>query len=164
MKKILIMLMFIIVLLTGCDPASYYFTKTLYLDKIESIELVEYSNNNYEIVDTSKTDLKFDYEKVKKLETLDTNKINEFLDDFEKIVFHIENESVNEPIGYCLIWHLKNGNFIVFCCTLVAGDRGYSMVSEFDSTCRFIKHYADFASGPHYDDILSKYFPSYILE
>ena len=156
--------MFVAVLLTGCDPTNYYFTKISYLDQIESIELVEYNNNNYKIVDASKTNLKFDYEKVKKLETLDTNKINEFLDDYEKIQFHIKNDSVNEPVGYCLLWYLKNGNFIVFCCTLVDGDRGYSMASEFDSTCRFIKHYAYFASGPHYDNILSKYFSSYILE
>ena len=46
-------------------------------------------------------------------------------------------------------------------CTIIDGDRGYSMVSEFDSTSQFVKHYAYFASEPHYNNILSKYFSSY---
>ena len=163
MKKLYAILIIVILSLSGCaiDPASYYFSKNSYLDKIESIELVKYNNENFEMVDASKTNLKFDYSKVERIETLDPNKIDEFLDDFEKIVFHIENDSVNEPTGYCLLWHLKNGNFIVFSCTIIDGDRGYSMVSEFDSTSQFVKHYAYFASEPHYDNILSKYFSSY---
>ena len=143
MKKIMVMLLFCVLILTGCDPGTYYFAKTSYLDKIESIELVKYNNSNFEMVDSTKVNLKFD---------------------FEKIVFHRENDSVNEPTGYCLLWHLKNRNFIVFCCTLIEDDRGYSMCAEFDSECNFVQHIAYFASGPHYDDVLSKYFSSYILE
>lgn len=164
MKKILLVLLLSVLILTGCDPASYYFKKASYLDRIESIELVKYNNNNFKIVDTTKVNLKFDYKKVNKLEILAPIKINEFLDDFEKIVFHLNNDSVNEPTGYCLLWHLKNGNFIVFSCTLIKGDRGYSMCAEFDSSYNYVQHIAGFASAPHYDKILSKYFYSYILE
>ena len=103
MKKIMVMLLFCVLILTGCDPGTYYFAKTSYLDKIESIELVKYNNSNFEMVDSTKVNLKFDYEKVDRLEILTPNKINLFLDDFEKIVFHRENDSVNEPtdIVYC---------------------------------------------------------------
>ena len=35
------------------------------------------------------------------------------------------------------------------------------MAAEFDANDRFVKHYAYFAAAPHYDDVLSKYFPDY---
>ena len=79
MKKIMVMLLFCVLILTGCDPATYYFVKTSYLDQIESIELVRYNNSNFEMVDSTKVNLKFDYEKVDRLEILTPNKINSFL-------------------------------------------------------------------------------------
>ena len=150
-----------ILLLTGCDPASCYFYKDTYLDKIESIELVKYNNADFEMVDASKVDLKFDYEKVEILEILDSSKIDEFLEDFEEIAFQVENDSVNEPTGYCLLWHLKNGNFIVFSNTLIREDRAYSIAAEFTSTCEFVRHLADLDGGIHYDAVLEKYFSTY---
>ena len=113
------------------------------------------------MVDASETVLKFDHAKVEKIDTLDAQKVEDFLNDFEKIVFHLQDDSVNEPTGYCLLWYLKNGNFLVFSCTLIKGDRGYCMAAEFDANDRFVKHYAYFAARPHYDDVLSKYFPDY---
>ena len=163
-KLILLTLTFILVLLTGCEPPSYYFLKTNYLDEIESIELVKYNNSNFEMVDPSKTVLTFDYKKVEKLETLDSNKIEEFLDDFEEIIFFSLNESVNEPTGYCLLWHMKDGTLSVFSCPIIPGDRGYSMVATFDSTGKFLHHDGYFAAEPHYVLVLSKYFSSYIIE
>ena len=164
MKKIFLLISLLItIVLTGCDPSPYYFSKNEYIHKIERIELVKYRNESYKIVDPSKVTLKFEHEKVEKIETLEYEKIEDFLNDFEKIVFHIENESVNEPTGYCLLWYLKNGNFIVFSCT-IKGDRAYSMASEFDATDKFLRHYAGFASEPHYVDILRKYFSNYNTE
>ncbi|MBQ3572409.1 MAG: hypothetical protein IJA15_06250 [Clostridia bacterium] len=163
-KLILLTLTFIMVLLTGCEPPSFYFLKTNYLDDIESIELVKYNNSNFEMVDPSKTVLTFDYKKVEKLETLDSNKIEEFLDDFEEIIFFHGNKSVNEPTGYCLLWHFKDGTFMVFSCTIIPGDRGYDMVATFDSTGKFLSHGGYFAAEPHYVLVLSKYFSSYIIE
>ena len=46
-KLILLTLTFIMVLLTGCDPPSFWLLKTDYLDDIESIELVKYNNSNF---------------------------------------------------------------------------------------------------------------------
>ena len=123
--------------------------------------MVEYKNEDYKIVDASKDGLKFDPEKVVKVETLNNEKVENFLGDFEKIIFHIENESVNEPIGYCLLWHLKNGNFIVFSSTMIKGDRAYSMVAEFDSDNNFVVHHARFAARPHFEDVLDDYFEMY---
>lgn len=162
MKKMFIWIVIcILTLLCGCDPASYYFKSTEYKDKIQKIELVLYTNESYKMVNPSKESLKFDWRKTQTLEILDESKNADFLLDFQKIVFHISKQSVNEPTGYCLIWHLRNGNFIVFSCTMIAGDRAYDMAAEFDSNNIFIKHYAHFASRPHYENILEKYFEEY---
>ena len=157
-------LILIIILLTGCDPSSYYFDKNDYIVKIESIELVNYRNENYKMVDSNKETLKFDHKKVEKVEILDSEKIEAFLDDFEEIMFFDSSESVNEPTGYCLIWYLKNSNFIVFSCTMIEEDRAYSMAAEFNSSDEFVCHHADFDSMPQYEDLLKKYFEEYDIE
>ena len=163
MKKIKMIFLLLIFSLVSCavDPPTYYFTKNGYIDEIERIELVEYKNESYKMVDTSKDILKFDPEKVVKVETLNNEKVEDFLGDFENIVFHGENESVNEPTGYCLLWHLKNGNFIVFSCTIIKGDRAYSMVAEFDSAYNYVMHYVGFAARPHFEKVVDDYFEMY---
>lgn len=160
-KAILSALILIAFTFAGCDPGSYFFKKIDYIDNIERIELVEYKNENYKMIDASREALIFDPEKVKKIETLGYDEIEQFLYDFEKIAFFVGNDSVNEPTGYCLLWYLENGNFIVFSCTLIENDRAYSMIAEFDSSCNFVKHHASFDSGPHYDNVLNKYFLNY---
>ena len=159
-RKITLFFLMFFFILNSCDPGSIYFNKDTYIDEIERIELVKYNNDNYKMVDSSKVELKFDSSKVEKIEILDDEKTEEFLLDFEKIVFHLENDSVNEPTGYCLIWYLKNGNFIVFSDTSI-GNKAYSMAAEFDASGRFVNHLAHFASRPHYEKILRKYFSSY---
>ena len=162
MKKCLCLVIFsLIVFLTSCDPFEFYFKRDEYFDEIKQIELVKYNNDQYQIVNPSKVVLKFDLSKVERIEVLDDEKIHDFLGEFEKIVFQEEDESVDEPTGYCLLWHLKNGNFIVFSSTLIKGDRAYSMVAEFDSSCNFVRHRAHFAARTHFENVLKKYFENY---
>ena len=162
MRKLMCLFMiFLLIFLVSCDPSTYYFSSSEYADKIEKIELIKYNNEEYKLVDPSEVVLVFDITKVEKIEELDENKIEEFLNEFEQIVFHIESESVKEPTGYCLLWHLKNGNFIVFSCTMIKGDRAYSMVAEFDLNGNFIMHHVNFAARPHFEEVLKKYFKNY---
>jgi hypothetical protein len=76
MKKIKMVFLLLIFCLVSCavDPPTYYFTKNGCIDEIERIELVEYKNESYKMVDTSKDILKFDPEKVVKVETLNNEK------------------------------------------------------------------------------------------
>ena len=113
MKKVVFFLFafFAILGLVGCDPGTCYFFKDTYLDEVERIELVRYKNEDFEMVDASETVLKFDHAKVEKIDTLDAQKVEDFLNDFEKIVFHLQDDSVNEPTGYCLLWYLKKWQF-----------------------------------------------------
>ena len=163
MKKVILLIVLLITsLFFACDPGTYYFHKSEYFDKIERIELIRYNNDNYKMIDASNEDLIFEVSKVEKLEILDDDKTSDFLSDFEKIVFHYENDSVNEPIGYCLLWYLENGHFLIFSCTMIEGDRAYGMAAEFDGENNFVRHYASFAARPHFEDVLDKYFETYI--
>ena len=156
----LLIILLIVFSMSSCDPASYYFRKDIYVDEVVKIELVTYTNETYKMVDPLKTTLKFDLLKAKSIEVLEQDKKGEFLEEFEKIVFHSGNDSVEEPTGYCLLWHLENGNFIVFSGTII-DDRCYSMVAEFSKNGDFVKHHAYFAAVPHYDNVLKKYFDNY---
>ena len=94
---------------------------------------------------------------------LNYENIEAFLEDFEQMEFFEQNTSVDEPTGYCLLWHLKNGNYLVFSSTLIKGDRSYSMAAEFDSDNQFVRHIARLSARPHFELILSKYFTNYSL-
>lgn len=161
MKKICVFIFMVSILLFGCDPAGYYFHKDEYIDKVELIELIKYNNNTYHMIDPSKEIVTYNSEKAIVIEVLDESLEEAFLSSFESIIFHVEDKSTNEPTGYCLLWHLTNGNFIVFSCTMIEGDRAYSMVSEFNSSNEFVMHYGYFAARPYFEKILEKYFKHY---
>lgn len=164
MKKLIVSLLLIVVtVLSGCFGApSFYFFKESDMNNIERIELVYYTNENYKIVDPTEVALKFDPSKAEVVEVLAEDKVDAFLTEFEKIEFHRKDRSVDEPTGYCLLWHLKNGNYIVFSCTLFESERiGYSMVAEFDSSNAFVCHIGFFAAKPHFDLIVGDFFEQY---
>lgn len=159
MKKICIVLLIMLVLLSGCvvDPEAYYFDA----DEIESataIQLVSYTNYNpTEIRVYEDTVLRFDISNVIVINQLEKDKFRSFAQDLSTIVFHVENISVDEPIGYALLIYI-NKKIIVLSCTSGI-DYGYSMVASFDEKGNFIEHIACFADKNSYDDrILKKYF------
>ena len=153
-------------MLVACDPTFVHFEADIYCDKVEYVELVRYDNDNFKIVNGKKTTLKFDRTKAIQIEILDDSKLESFLLDFEEIIFSLESSSTNEPSGYCLLWHLNNGNFIVFSITCKSSigcksEIAYSMAAEFDSESNFIKHYANWNSEDRYESLLKKYFKNY---
>ena len=75
--------------------------------------LIQYTNETYKMVKPSETVLEFNPSKINSIETLGKNKIAEFLYDFEKIVFHLENQSnmvdkYNIGSGYIIQENVEN--------------------------------------------------------
>ncbi len=161
MKRISFVIYFLMVstlCLTACDPASYRFDYEYIVDNVVKIELVECENDNPKNIHVdSNTILKFNYNEIKKIKQLDASKFNGFIDELSKVTFHLENRSVNAPVGFAVLIHLKNNETIVLSCTNIGGT-GYSMVAKFSSNCDFIKHIAYFADKHSYDEIVKKYF------
>lgn len=162
MKKmwLFILLMFCSVELVGCavDPGSYYFNADDLMEKVIKIELVECINENPKLIIVKENSLpSFDFNKVKLVKELEEEKIQDFLNELSTVIFHIENESVNSPVGYAVLIYLQNNEIIVLSCTII-NKIGYSMVASFTYEGNFIKHIVVFANEPKFKKILLKYF------
>lgn len=162
MKKtfMIILIGAIIFLLMGCavDPPTYYFDADEMLEKVIKIELVECENNNPTRIYISDNVIpSFDISTVKVIRELSDDKVDDFINELSTVTFHIENESVNSPVGYAVLIYTENNEIIVLSCT-VLNDGAYSMVSTFTVDGKFINHIAGFADEPKYRKILEKYF------
>lgn len=161
MRKFILVFMIIVLLpivLTGCDPATYYFDSNALIANTIKIELVECKNDKPEMIEVNEENItSFDYNNVELLDSLDKSQFESFIMELSSIAFHLENFSVNKPIGKTLVLHQKNGDMIVLSCTLI-DDLGYSFVSKFDSNNNYIAHIAYFADRPQFESLLNAYF------
>lgn len=160
MKKILLVvtIIFSIICLTACDPASYHFNYDELLGDTERIELIQYENQNPSIikVDNNAT-LIFELERMQVKKVLSSVENSKFLEDLSTITFHLVNSSADSPTGKCVRIVLKNGNFIIISCSLV-NETSYSFVAEFSEQGKFVRHIAHFADRPKYEKLLNNYF------
>ena len=146
------------IVLTGCDPATYYFDADVLISNTIKIELVECKNDKPELIEINEKKItSFDYDNVEVIDSLDYSQFESFITKLSSITFHKENYSVNKPIGRTLILHQKNGDMIVLSCTVIDGI-GYSFVSKFDSNNNYITHIAKFADRPQFESLLNTYF------
>lgn len=157
---IFLIVMILIFCLTGCvtDPPTYYFEANYIIENATKIELVECKNDKpKEVIVDDSTILNFDINDVVVIKELEKSKFEDFAMDLSSITFHIENKSVNSPLGYAVIIYLKNKEIIVLSCTIV-NYIGYSMVATFTVDGEFISHIATFADEPKFKKLLERYF------
>lgn len=160
MKKFILsfLLICVLILACGCDPGSYYFDDESLTEQVKRVELIDYENDNPIMIDvTDDTELIFERDKMKILEVLDEEKIDEFLKDLSVIIFHLINQSAESPVGRGIRLVFSDEGYIVISCTKV-GRRGYSFVAEFDKNDEFIQHIADVCDKPSLDRLINKYF------
>ena len=160
MKKFILIFLLISVsiLACGCDPGAYHFDNKSLTERVKSVELIDYENfNPIEIDVTDDTELIFESDKMKILEVLDEEKIEEFLKDLSVITFHLENKSAKSPVGRGILLIFSDGGYIVISSTKV-GRRSYSFVAEFDKNNIFIQHIAYVCDRPSLEKLMIKYF------
>lgn len=161
MKKICFILLIIIMTsLVGCatDPPTYYFNPDEILEKVIKIELVYSVNENpREVIIDGNTTLSFNMGNTTFIKELDKDKIEDFVNELSTVTFHIENKSVNSPLGDTIIIYMENQEIIVLSCTVVNGI-AYGMVSVFNLEGSFINHIAKFADEPKFRKVVEKYF------
>ena len=167
MKKILsfVMLIVLIVLAVGCDPASYHFDVEVYGEPVKKIEL-RYSelSETPEIIEISDGVVpEFHLDETTLVETLDVDKNMDFCNELALVRFHRIYDSVNKPFGYILVMYLSSGNYIVLSCTQYE-KRGYGIFAEFSADEKFIQLFGHFCAKREYDILLAKYFNSYPYE
>ncbi len=78
-----------------------------------------------------------DFDNINIIDTLQKEKINEFITELSMITFHIENKCVDSPVGYAVLIYTFNNEIIVLSCTVI-NNIGYSMVATFTYEGTFI--------------------------
>ena len=160
MKKICVILLCVIVSLFGCvsDPPTYYFDANNIINQATKIQLVVCENDNPTNINVEEdTVLFFDIDNINIIETLETEKINEFAYELSTITFHGEMRSVNSPVGYTIIIYMQNQELIVLSCTIISGV-AYGMAAVFSNDGSFVRHIAQFEDEPKFKRLLNNYF------
>lgn len=163
MKRMCVIFLFIIVWMSGCvsDPATYYFDASNIINQATKIQLVVCENDNPININVEEdTILFFDIDNIRIIETLETEKIDEFAYELSSITFHHTMESVNSPVGYTIIIYMQNQELIVLSCTVI-DDIAYGMAAIFMNDGTFVRHVAQFADRPKFERLLEKYFDFY---
>ncbi len=118
MKKaiILLFLIFSFLPLTGCDPKSYYYSYEDLTANVESVELINYDNNDaIELFEKRDKVKPFDFSKLYVIEVLPNEKNNEFLIEFSKIGFMLVWRHLDSPKGESVKINYYDGNFDIIC-------------------------------------------------
>ncbi len=118
MKKILCLFVFIINLLAliGCDPGSYYYSYEDLNSNVESIELINYDNDEaVELFEKREKVKPFDFSKLVVIEVLENKKNSDFLLEFSKIKFMLVWRHLDSPKGESIKINYKDGSFDVIC-------------------------------------------------
>jgi hypothetical protein len=141
----------------------YFTVETANALNIVSIELGVYDNIACRWVNTEDGEtLTFDRRKYEKLEELNADAKEQLLTDFSVIAFMGVDESVNEPTGYCLLFNLTNGDYIVVSSTTLNG-WSYGMFARFNSNDEFQSVVASFDGvQEQFANLLDNYFQTYV--
>lgn len=157
-----ISLFVIIISVTGCvwDPESYYFDYNELSNEIVSVDLVEYDNTLPQMLYGNGEILKFNFDKMNLLETLETKQIDSFIADLSKIHLFLPADDLSyadSPIGYCIKLNCENGNFIILSSTLIDGI-AYGHIVRYDSSGTAIGLIATNSNRSALIDLANKYF------
>ena len=160
MKKTIsyIMIICVLVSLGGCvwDPASYLFDYDELKERIATVELINYENDEPEKIDDDIKILPYDFNKEEVLETLAVDKIDDFTLDLSEIRFMDYSDFAKEPVGICIKITYKDGKFIIITSTLM--DVAYGLVEVFDSNGYPIERIGEPESRKDYVALVNKYF------
>lgn len=159
---IVALMIFCSFMLTGCDPASFYFSPED-LSDIVSVELINYNNPNqkefWSWVPDHESDLKpFDNSKFSVLETLDEDKIPDLTNALCECFILYKYYVYDSPKGMCLKLTYSNGNFLI-----VSGTRGSSgYIGEFSSDGEVAYFYGCFHHAGNFKILVNEYFETKI--
>ena len=160
MKKRIVMItcLCLFILLNGCvsDPPTYFFEYEKLKGQIASVELINYENENPKIIKDASNVLPFDFAKMEVIETLASDKIDDFVTDLSETGFMDYSSFAKEPVGICIKITYKDGKFIIITSTLM--DVAYGLVEVFDSNGYPIEYIGEPRDRDEYVALVNKYF------
>ena len=145
--------------LVACDPDTFYFDHE-YLSDIVSIELIRYDNPEQKHfsswVPDHTSDLKpFEDSKLNVLETLDENKISDFIDTLCECHILDKYYAFDTPNGICLKLNYSNGDLLIVSCNKNSS-AGY--IGKFFSNGEVAEFIGCFSAPNYFETLVNDYF------
>ena len=163
MKRIfaIVLLIIVSVNLYSCDPDQYIIEPES-VEKVESIELIEYNNPDqnsfFSWVPNHFDDLKpfnFSYSKV--IETLPDEKISDFLSDFSESYILHTYYAYDSPSDVCIKVNYSNGNFLIIWANYSEQSYG-GYIGIYSPDGEVLEFWGSFSGLNTYEHLVNNYF------
>ena len=158
MKKfILILSFFIIIALVSCEPEMYYFDSDILSVETTRIELIEYSTDEIQRIESEDEIASYDFNNEEVLEVLDLTENVDIFADLSNIEFHKTVDYSKTPIGISLKITYNNGSFTVISSKLI-DNINYGGAISYNSSGDVVEFLGNFAERQQFIDLINKYF------
>ncbi len=148
-------------LLCACDPGSYSVDREK-LNDVVNIELIKYENPNQKHFTTWVPDqfeklVSFNPANATVLETLPTEKMIDFLDEFSKTDILHTYYAYNSPKDICIRLNYANSDFLIIWANYTENSyAGY--IGEYSKDGKVLSFWGSFSSLSYYVDLVDQYF------
>ncbi|MDE6597711.1 MAG: hypothetical protein K2K60_03640 [Clostridia bacterium] len=154
---LIIILISLCLTLTACDPIRDHFEHE-YLSDVVSVELIKYDNPKQKqlflwVIDHSSQLKPFDNSKVSVLESLDENKISDFIDSLCELDFFSPYYDFDSPKGTCLKLSYSNGDFLII---------QSRYIGKFSPNGEIAEYIGSFSNPNTYKSVINEYFQTRI--
>ena len=161
-KIITIILIFLIIFLSACDPAGYKFNIDELNNGLISIELGEYKNDNQKDFITWVPDYmdkltSFDIKNLEIIEKLDNNKISLFTQQLSEQDILYRYYTYDYPKGLCIKLNYTNGDYIIINYEPEKSSfSGY--IGKYDKNGNVLDYIGCFTSYISFESLVNDYF------
>lgn len=158
MKKILVFVIVVLVIfLNACEPEAYYFRNSERNDEIVSVDLISYTTDSIEIVESNEEILNVSVDSIILLETVDGSYLDDFIDDFSNIEFLLGFPRMNSPSGICIKINYENGDFLLIM-DFEKDEISYGDAILYDSSGNFKEYFGGSSWRENYLNLINDYF------
>ena len=160
MKKAIVSLLAVLLLiLAGCDPGSFRFSKEELEEEVVKVDLIEYENADQKrfaswVPDHTKDLLPFNISEASVTKELPEGKMSPFLERLCKVRVLSTYYSVNSPKGTCLRLTYKDGSFLILNYTGVS----YGYIGRFSEDGKVLQFIGAFEQLSDFQDIVDEFF------
>lgn len=164
-KRFCLLLIFVILLFSGCSAPGMPYFKAEDIEKAERIVLAMCENENPQtIYHENGADPRphLDLDKITEVKELDKSKISDFAKDFSEILFlpPSDSASINSPIGFAVLMYFDNGEILVISVTSYDREKNYCITARCDSEGVLVERLGNvsYKGVKIYKSLLIKYF------
>ncbi len=163
MKKLSLLLsILLVILLVSCEPDKYYFKDNTRNDEVVSIELISYTANDIEIVDSIAEMLDFYTDNMTILETLSQSEVEDFMSKFSYIEFFQGYPHLSTPDGTGVKINYENGDFLIVTNNPDGEEPHGGEAILYNSDGQFMDYYGSISWMQNFIDLVNEYYQTQI--